>query len=381
MAAIPTLLRSQDFRDALRRRGGEAVTRCYQCATCSGVCELSPDESPFPRRIMLWAQWGLAERLAADPAVWLCHQCNDCTVRCPRDAKPGDVVGVIRSLVIEKLAFPGFIGRLVGAARSSWLLLLGVPIAFWVALLAATGHLAVPAGLPQNWAYEQFVPHRFIYSVFFPVAAWVMLAGWVSGRRFWGLLGASGQRKGSFLTGLWPVLADIATHKRFGSCETAKPRQLGHLTLMWGFVGAAVTSGLLIVGIYVQHLAMPLALSHPYKILGNLSMVLLLAGIALLVGNRLGDARVAGASNAFDTFFLSVVVLVVLTGTAVEVTRLMGDASLGLTLYVVHLGVVMSLFLTFPYSKFAHMLYRTLALVNARLTGVDAKRFEARTRS
>jgi quinone-modifying oxidoreductase subunit QmoC len=142
---------------------------------------------------------------------------------------------------------------------------------------------------------------------------------------------------------------------------------------MWGFVGAAVTSGLLIVGIYLQHLAMPLALSHPYKILGNLSMVLLLIGVALLVGNRLGDAKVAGASNGFDTFFLGVVVLVVLTGTAVELTRLMGDASLGLTLYVVHLGVVTSLFLTFPYSKFAHMLYRTLALVHVRMTGMDAK--------
>jgi quinone-modifying oxidoreductase subunit QmoC len=373
MAANATLLPSQDFRDALRRRGGEAAARCYQCATCSGVCELSPDESPFPRRLMLWAQWGFADRLAADPAVWLCHQCNDCTVRCPRDAKPGDVVGVVRSLVIEGLAFPGFIGRLVGAARSSWLLLLGLPIAFWVALLAATGHLAIPAGLPENWAYEQFVPHLFIYSVFFPVAAWVVLAAGISGWRFWGLLASNGSRSGSFLASLWPVLGEIATHKRFGACDTAKPRRLGHLTLMWGFAGAALTSGLLIVGIYVQHLAMPLALAHPYKILGNVSMVLLLIGSALLVGNRLGNVKAAGASSAFDSYFLGVVVLVVLTGTAVEFTRLMGDASLGLTLYVVHLGVVMSLFLTFPYSKFAHMLYRTLALVHVRMTGMDKK--------
>ncbi len=81
--------------------------------------------------------------------------------------------------------------------------------------------------------------------------------------------------------------------------------------------------------------------------------------------------RSAGASSAFDTYFLGLVVLVVLTGTAVELVRLAGDASLGLTLYILHLGVVMSLFLTFPYSKFAHMLYRTLALVHARMTGID----------
>ena len=37
-------------------------------------------------------------------------------------------------------------------------------------------------------------------------------------------------------------------------------------------------------------------------------------------------------------------------------------------LYTFHLGVVLTLFLTFPYSKFAHMLYRTLALVHQRTT-------------
>jgi quinone-modifying oxidoreductase subunit QmoC len=373
MAAIPALLPSATFRDELRKRGGAAASRCYQCATCSAVCDLAPADAPFPRRQMLQAQWGLGDTLAADPSVWLCHQCNDCTTRCPRDAKPGDVLQAVRSLTIERLAFPHAIGALVARARLTWPLLMGLPVLFWAALLAFTGHLGVPGGLAEKWAYESLVPHRFIYAVFFPVAAWVLVASWVSGRRFWALIGSSDARQGSFLAGLWPTLGEIATHKRFGSCTTAKPRQLGHLTLLWGFVGAAVTSGLLIVGIYAQHLEMPLALTHPYKLLGNASMVLLLIGIAVLVGNRLGDAKAAGAATAFDTFFLSLVVLVVLTGTAVEMVRLAGDAGLGLTLYVLHLGVVMSLFLTFPYSKFAHMLYRTLALTHARMTGLIAK--------
>jgi quinone-modifying oxidoreductase subunit QmoC len=32
--------------------------------------------------------------------------------------------------------------------------------------------------------------------------------------------------------------------------------------------------------------------------------------------------------------------------------------------YVLHLGVVMTLFITLPYSKFAHIVYRTLAMVH-----------------
>jgi quinone-modifying oxidoreductase subunit QmoC len=374
MAATSTLLPSPAFKDELRRRGAESAGRCYQCATCSAVCELAPAEAPFPRRLMLWAQWGLAERVAADPATWLCHQCNDCTVRCPRDARPGDAVQAMRSLAIERLAFPGFVGRLVGNARVTWPVLFAVPVLFWVALLAATGHLAVPHDLPQNWAYEHLVPHVFIYGVFFPVAAWVMLAAGIGARRLWTtFLGAEG-RKGSFLANLWPALVEIATHKRFGSCQAAHSRKLGHLALLWGFVGAAVTSGLLIVAMYIQHLPMPLALSHPYKILGNVSAAALIVGGAMLIGFRLGDRKSSGTSTAFDSYFLTLVATVIATGMVVELARLADSPALALGVYILHLGTVMALFLTFPYSKFAHMLYRTLAMVHARMTGLDSKR-------
>lgn len=374
MAAIPALLPSPSLREELARRGAGDAGKCYQCATCSSVCELAPAESPFPRRQMMLAQWGLVDRLAADPSVWLCHQCNDCTVRCPRNARPGDVLQAVRSLVIEKLAFPGLLGTLVARARVTWPLLLGLPLLFWVALLGLTGHLAVPPDLPAGaWGYELLVPHVFIYGVFFPVAGWVLLASIVSGRRFWKLIGSSGERRGTFAAALLPALGEIAIHKRFGRCSAAKPRQLGHLTLLWGFVGAAVTSGLLIVGMYVQHLAMPLALTHPYKILGNVSGALLVIGGAMLVGNRLGDRNASGTTSAFDSFFLGVVVLVIATGMTVELARLADAASFALTVYVVHLGSVMTLFLTFPYSKFAHMLYRTLAMVHARMAGLEKK--------
>jgi quinone-modifying oxidoreductase subunit QmoC len=365
MAVLTAVAPSTAFSEELRRRGGATAARCYQCATCSSVCALAPEDSPFPRRQMLWAQWGLADRLAAHPAVWLCYQCNDCTQRCPRDARPGDVLQIARALVIERLAFPRFLGRLVGRAATTWPLLIGAPILFWVVLLAGTGLLSVPRG---TLVYGDFVPHWLLYSVFFPVAGWVGYASWVSGRRFWNLLGDGSPRAGSFLPQLLPVLTEIATHKRFASCEAAQPRRLGHLLLLWGFVGAAITSGLLVLALYGFHTELPLPLGHPFKVLGNISGVLLVAGGALVVKHRLADSDRAGTSTAFDTFFLTVVLAVIATGVLAEAGRLLFPARLACAVYVVHLGGVLSLFLTFPYSKFAHLTYRTLALVHVRMT-------------
>jgi len=356
---------SSAVRGELARRGAGTAGRCYQCATCSSVCELSTSEVAFPRRQMLLAQWGLVDRLAADPAVWLCHQCGDCNERCPRDARPGDVLQGLRSKVIETLAFPGIVGRLVGNVRSTWPILLGAPWLFWL-LLWAAGVIEVPAG-DRLHAFEDFVPHGLLYAVFFPVAGWVTLAAGIGALRFWRRMGEGNSRRGSFFSGLVPVVMDILGHKTFGTCERISLRRWAHLALFWGFVGAAVTSALLIYAIYIMRAEMPLPLGHPFKILGNLSAVLLVVGGVLLVASRFGTHRSLIRTSAFDLFFLGVVSLVIVTGVIVEVARFTLPADAASFLYTAHLGVVLTLFLTFPYSKFAHMVYRTLALVHQRV--------------
>jgi quinone-modifying oxidoreductase subunit QmoC len=365
MAEALHIAPSPSGRQDLFKRGGESAGRCYQCATCSSVCALSTPEIPFPRRQMMLAQWGLADQLAGDPAVWLCHQCGDCTERCPRDARPGDAVQGMRSMVIEALAFPSFIGKLVGNVGKSWPVLLGVPWLFWLALWGA-GVITAPGGTIH--AYEDFVPHGLLYAVFFPVAAYVTLAAWIAGRRFWKKMGEGTKRNGSFLSGLVPVVMDILGHKSFGTCEKVSSRRWAHLALFWGFVGAAVTSALLIWAIYIQGEEMPLPLTHPIKILGNLSAVLLVVGGLWLFVSRFGTHKALIRTSAFDFFFLSVVAMVIATGVIIEAARFVWPANVAAFLYTLHLGVVLTLFVTFPYSKFAHMLYRTLALVHQRLT-------------
>ena len=373
MTSTPALLPSRTFRDELFSRGGSSATQCYQCATCSSVCELAPPDAPFPRRQMLWAQWGLGERLAADPSVWLCFQCNDCSVRCPRDARPGDVLQSVRAMVVEQLAFPSFMGRLVGGARKSWPLLVGLPILLWILILAATTGFAIPPVNPDlptmegRFHYQDFVPHALIYVVYTLASLWAVAAVWSGGRRFWALLGKDTERKGSFWQQLLPTLVEIATHSRFATCGNAPRRHWGHFLLMWGFVGAAVTSGILVVYLYGFHIY-PLPLDHWVKWLGNLSALALVVGGGLLLVNRLGkDDPQVGQTLAFDRFFLWTVLAVIATGVLCEIFRFATPPAAACSVYLLHLSVVLTLFVTFPYSKFAHLPYRTLALVHQRM--------------
>ncbi len=374
MASNPALLPSSAFREGLIQRGGDTAYRCYQCATCSSVCELAPAGAPFPRRQMLTAQWGLADSLAGDPAVWLCHQCNDCTVRCPRDAKPGHVMHTVRSLVVEHLAFPSFIGKLVANARTTWPLLIGLPILIWVVLLGLYNQFTFPAIDAQRpfiegrFMFEEFVPHILIYLVFFPTAAWAVLAAFNSGRRFWALLGADTKpRSGSLLGHLIPAIIEIGTHRRFATCAANPQRRWGHFGIMWGFIGAFITTSLAVVYLYGFD-AYPFPLTHWVKWLGNISALALVGGGMILLVNRFrADPRV-GATTAFDRFFLAVVLAVIFSGVLTELGRFALSPALACIIYVLHLGTILCLFFTFPYSKFAHLMYRTLAMVHELMT-------------
>jgi quinone-modifying oxidoreductase subunit QmoC len=319
---------------------------------------------------MLWAQWGLGERLTADPSLWLCHQCNDCTVRCPRDARPGDTLQALRAAMIERLAAPPFMARLVGKAGTTWPVLLGLPILFWAVLVQLVSGYVIPR---EPLVYGDVVPHWLIYSVFFPAFGYATAAAAVGGGRAWRAWGSGAKRNGSLLAGLVGVGSEILVHGRFSQCDAARPRRVGHLSLFWGFIGAAVTSGLIVVAMYGFGKELPLPQVNPIKILGNISAVLLVVGGAWLLVNRLAG-KAAGASRAFDSFFMTLVLGVIATGVAVELGRYVLAARLAVALYVVHLGLVLSLFLTFPYSKFAHALYRTLAMAHDRLAAPQTGR-------
>ncbi|MFC1895434.1 4Fe-4S dicluster domain-containing protein, partial [Thermodesulfobacteriota bacterium] len=129
-----------NFIKEIMARGGDTLKKCFQCATCSVVCPISPDKKPFPRKEMIASSWGLKERLVSDVDVWLCHQCGDCSTKCPRGAKPGDVLGAVRSYAIEHYAKPKALARWVNDPKKLPILL-AIPAVLFLVVGLATGLL------------------------------------------------------------------------------------------------------------------------------------------------------------------------------------------------------------------------------------------------
>ena len=103
------------FIRELQAAGGESLKKCYQCATCSVACPISPMDNPYPRKEMIWAQWGLKDKLMSDPDVWLCHNCGGCSDLCPRGARPADLMAAMRNMAYQNLVKPASlnIGKLM----------------------------------------------------------------------------------------------------------------------------------------------------------------------------------------------------------------------------------------------------------------------------
>ncbi len=214
--------------------GGGDLKKCMQCGTCSVACALSPEEAPFPRRQMIEAQWGLKERVLGDPSIWLCHNCGDCTARCPRGARPGDVLGALRREAIRHFAFPAFLGKMVASPKTVVLLFL-LPALVFVAIALAPKTDPTP-----ELEFADVFPVPVLEALFFALSGLVVLLFAAGVARFVRAIRAAGAG-GAILAGLVPALAEIMLHRRFGNCETNRGQRLGKLLLRYQNPGVGIS--------------------------------------------------------------------------------------------------------------------------------------------
>lgn len=82
--------------------GGAKINECIQCGTCSGSCTTVERWEYTPRRIISMVRAGMKEEVLSSDSIWYCATCYLCTVRCPRDIKPTEIMYALQNLAIRE---------------------------------------------------------------------------------------------------------------------------------------------------------------------------------------------------------------------------------------------------------------------------------------
>jgi quinone-modifying oxidoreductase subunit QmoC len=311
---------------------------------------------------MVWAGWGLKNRLLGNVDVWLCHQCGDCSESCPRDVKPADVLSAVRQQTYRHYARPGFLGILLSDPR--WLpLALAIPVAVIMLILSLAGTFRIPEGAVD---YSAFFPHALLNSTFTLITlAFYLLAALGIGR-FWKDMKAQHPGNPSKRLPVLKVLFEVLGHRGFAGCETRKLRKWAHMLLFFGFALLILVTLYAILAVAMHNYPLPIA--NPFKILGNLASLMIYTGLGIMVVQRIRNRKVYGKSGYADWLLLAAIFLLTLSGTLVQAARF-GDWSLAYHLYFFHLVCVWFVIMYLPFTKLGHIFYRTTALVYARSIG------------
>jgi quinone-modifying oxidoreductase, subunit QmoC len=374
-----------DFIAQVRGLGGKTLKKCYQCATCSVACPITPENSPFPRKEMIAASWGLKDKLISSGDIWLCHQCGDCSDLCPRGAAPGDVLSAVRSATITEYAKPRALAEAVNDP-SKLPILLAVP-AIWFAILAyitmvhadtmtkifgaiGIGWSHAHEGTEHVIAQADFFSTWFVDLTFVPIFTTAVLIFIFSLKNFLDDIHQNAVLEGKtdktsldykkFLQALIKVLPTILKHDKFNDCETNKDRATPHMMVLFSFIGLFIVTGIFFIVLYLFQTPGPYSQLNPVKWLANISGVALVIGGALMIKNRLSNEDQIISYK--DWFLLGVVFALGATGMLTEMARLAHLAWICYFFYYLHLIAIFLLFAFLPFSKMAHIAYRTVAM-------------------
>jgi len=355
--------------------GGQDLKKCFQCATCSVACPISPENKPFPRKEMIAASWGLKDKLVGNADVWLCHNCGDCTALCPRGAKPGDVLGAIRLYAIQHYAQPKKVAQMVNDPKKLPILL-GIPVVIFLVLGLITGLLDFTPG-DGEIVHSHFFSTWLVDLIMIPTAIWAVVAFARGLKNFIADIHANALAEGKtdkekidvkeFLQALARVIPTILAHKKFTECTENTERSTQHMMVLFGFIGLFIVTNIFFVVMYGFGIHGPYSQLNPVKWLANISGIALIIGATLMIKTRLANKD--QVSSYQDWWLLGLALGLGLTGMLTEMTRLADIAFLSYFLYFIHLIFIFCLFAYVPFSKLAHLAYRTVALTYAEYSG------------
>ena len=348
--------------------GEQAMRLCNACRYCEGFCAVFP---AMERRLTF-------SETDLNFLANLCHDCGECYYAC-QYAPPHEFAlnlprtfSAIRAKTYQKYAWPGFFSVLFRRNTLAFVLsTIATPGIFLLLLLITLQPQALfSAYTAAEGSFYNIVSHRSMILAFSAVSLGVVAVFAAGLIRFW----RDTSRAGGTMPGpraIGQALRETMQLKYLdgGGEGCAYPadvpsqarRQFHHLTFYGFLLCFAATT----VAAFYHNV---LGWKAPYPLLSVPVVLGTLGGIGLLIG-PLGLLWLKGRRNpdlsepkqaGMDVNFLVLLLLSSVTGLLLLLLR--ETTAMGVLL-AIHLGVVMGVFITMPYGKFVHALYRFAALV------------------
>ena len=342
---------------------------CNGCRYCEGFCAVFP---AMTRRL----EFGKAD---IHYLANLCHNCGACLHACQYALPHEFAINVpkamakVRGQTYADYAWPPAMGRLYQRNGLTLSLALAASLTFFMLLaLQRNGTLWGPLVQNDQQGFYAIFPHNLMVSLFAPVFLWAVLALSLGVRKLW--RDVTPATSGAPLS--TPAAAE-ATHdalklKYLGGghgdgCNneddafTLARKRTHHLTF-YGFMLCFAATSVATLYHYAFGWPAPYDFTSLPKILGTVG------GLSLAVGTfglwRLNLARDPQHGDVqqrpMDRGFIALLFLISITGLALMLSR---NTVAMPSLLAVHLGLVMALFITLPYGKFAHGIFRTASLL------------------
>jgi nitrate reductase gamma subunit len=264
----------------------------------------------------------------------------------------------------------------------------GVFVVALVGLLAAFMYSVRKPVDGSSLAFFDFVPSDVIHNMGIAVMAIMAVAALIGlfemvRRVLRGpALGKAKVTVGKAAGAVWDAVAtESLAQSRFrkdcADAAEARPwysqRWFIHFATMWGFLGllgaTILDYGLELLGIKAT--GTPVPIWYPVRLLGTIAGAALIYGTTVLIVRRLRRSdRSSLHSTTSDWTFLSMLWIAGVTGFILEFALYLPSApSWGYPMFLVHVALAMALVLLVPFGKFAHVLYRPVALFAIRLWG------------
>jgi len=334
--------------------GERIMTICNACRYCEGYCAVFP---------------AMEQRLRFTPAdlnylANLCHQCAECYYACQYSPPHEFAVNVPKTLAeIRVQSYRDY-------AWPKWFVLVFAAALFAVLKFIGPAYSRTPGA----GNFYRLIPHSIMAASFGAVGLFVAAAlagGFVRCWRDWDqdLAAFSNPRA------IGEALSDILRleYMRSGGRGCTYPderhsnaRWWFHQFTFYGFLLCFASTSTAAFYHYAMHWLAPYGYFSLPVILGTLGGAGLVIGpIGLMILKAKRDRAIESREqSSLDARFTVLLLLTSVTGLvllALRQTTWMGP------LLFVHLGIVLALFVTLPYGKFVHGIYRSAALLRYAL--------------